>query len=160
MTAYYGSNATKRDQTVPSVKVGIGEENSRVRIAYDEWAVPTAVIAISSTVDLFEIPKGARVLDAVCVAPDQGSTGTGKLGWLASAETSGGSPLEAADDDGLIPSIDFKTNAAMTRGGSTSGVAAGMGKKFTAKVRAQLTITEAFDVGTGTIKCWALFVID
>ncbi len=155
MTAYYGVNATLRDQTVPSGKVGVGEERGRLRVAYDEWAVPAAVIAISSTVDLFEIPKGARVLNAFCAAPDQGTTGTGKLGWLVSDDA-----VEAADDDGLVASIDFKTNAALTSGGSTSGVAAGIGKKFTAKVRAQLTITEAFDAGTGTIKCWALFVIE
>lgn len=155
MTAYYGVNATLRDQTVPSGKVGVGEERGRVRLAYDEWAVPAAVIAISSTVDLFEIPKGARVIDAFCIAPDQGTTGTGKLGWLVSDDAA-----EAADDDGLIASIDFKTNAAMTNGGSTSGYAAGMGKKFTAKVRAQLTITEAFDAGTGTIKCGALYILD
>ncbi len=155
MTAYYGVNATLRDQTVPSGKVGVGEERGRVRVAYDEWAVPGAVIAISSTVDLFEIPKGARVLNAFCAAPDQGTTGTGKLGWLASDDA-----VEAADDDGLIAAIDFKANAACTQGAVLGSLAAGLGKKFTAKVRAQLTITEAFDVGTGTIKCWALFVIE
>lgn len=155
MTAYYGVNATQRDQTVPAGKVLVGEERGRVRVALDEWAVPAAVIAINSTVDLFEIPKNARVLNAFCAAPDQGTTGTGKLGWLVSDDAA-----EAADDDGLIAAIDFKANAAVTQGAVLGSRAAGVGKKFTAKVRAQLLITEAFDAGTGTITCWALYVLD
>ncbi len=161
MSAYYGTNATLRDQTLPSGKVGIGEANGRVRIAYDEWAVPAAVIAINSTVDLFELPKGARVLNAFVSAPDQGTTGTGKLGWLASPDLdSAGVTLEAADDDALVVSIDFKANAATTQGARTTDRAACMGHKMLGKVRAQLTITEAFDAGTGTICAWAFYVLD
>lgn len=154
-TAYYGVNATLRDQTVPAAKCGVGEVNGRMRVAYDEWAVPAAAITISSTVDLFEIPKGARVLNAFVSAPDQGTTGTGKLGWLVSDDA-----LEAADDDALITSIDFKTNAASTQGCNTSARPAGIGHKMLAKVRAQLTITEAFDAGTGTISAWCTYIVD
>lgn len=160
-TAYYGVNATLRDQTVPSAKCGVGEVNGRVRVAYDEWAVPTAVISINSTVDLFEIPKGARVLNAFVSAPDQGTTGTGALGWLASPDLdSSGVTLEAATSTGLVVSIDFKANAATTQGARTTDRAACMGKKFLGKVRAQLTITEAFDAGTGTICAWCFYVLD
>jgi len=155
MTAYYGTNATLRDQTVPSGKCGVGEVNGRLRIAYDEWAVPAAVIAINSTVDLFEIPKDARVLECVMTYPDQGTTGTGKLGWLASDDA-----VEAADDNGLLLSIDFKTAADSVSAVNASTPPAGLGKKFAAKVRAQLLIDEAFDAGTGTIKCWVMYILD
>jgi len=155
MTAYYGTNATLRDQTVPSGKCGVGEVNGRLRVAYDEWDVPAAVIALSSTVDLFEIPSGARVLQAYCSFPDQGTTGTAKLGWLASDDA-----VEAADLSGFIASIDMKTAADTVNMADASTPPAGMCKKFTAKCRAQLGITEAFDAGTGTIKAWIYYILD
>lgn len=154
MTAYKGTNATLRD-AVPSSKAGLGETNGRLRIAYDDWAVPAAVIAINSTVDLMMIPAGARVLECVMSYPDQGTTGTGKLGWLVSDDA-----VEAADDNGLLLSIDFKTAADSVSAVNASTPPAGLGKRFSSAVKVQLLIDEAFDAGTGTISCWVMYIQD
>jgi hypothetical protein len=149
MATVYGVNATKRDVNVPADKIAAGEVNGKVMVAYDEYTASGA-LSNGDVIKLMKIPKGARLLDAVVQADDLGTTGTGKLGWEA-----GASAAEAADDDGIIASLDFNTAAARTR----MTTAAGVMKKFTEEVQVSLTLTAA-TTAAGSIKVYLMYVVD
>lgn len=61
MTAYYGTNSTKRSNTVPPAIVDNGEFGGRVRVSYDEITTTTAMTT-SDTIEVGVLPVGARVL--------------------------------------------------------------------------------------------------
>lgn len=163
-TAYYGAQYTDAFVDVPSDKIQQGDNGGKPRREFFSWAVPAAAITISSTVNLCKIPKGARVYNAVLEFPDQGTTGTATLGWLIAAELdSSGTTLEIADADGLLTTVDLKTAAdsvSMRQQMEAGGSNAGSMKKFAAEVVVQLAISEAFDVGVGTIKGYVEYIID
>ena len=157
MATYYGAEYTDAFQDVPSEKIQPPKHKGKKYVEYFSWAVPAAAITLNSVVNLCKIPTGALVLNAVLQFPDQGTTGTAILGWAASADlqSDGSTPVEAADDNGLLTTVDMKAAAdtvtmeeQMQGGGSNAGFL----KQFSAEVTAQLTISEAFDAGTGTVK--------
>lgn len=147
MATVYGANATKRDNTVPSQKIPAGEVRGIKRIAYDSYAAAGALTS-GDIIKLMKIPAGARVLHAEVVADDLGTTGTAKLGWAA-----GSSGAEAADDDGLVASIDLNAAAART----AMALEAGKFKEFSEEVQVQLVLT-ANTTAAGNIKVLIEFV--
>lgn len=157
MASLYASNYTNAYRNVPSSKYNAGDFYGRVHVLIDSY---TAAGALSSGDVIYfgKIPKGAKVINALLSHDDLGTTGTGKLGWAASAELSAGSAVEAADDDGLIASIDFNTAANIPFAWENVPVP-GVAKDFAAEVDVTLTLTAA-TTAAGSITCMIFFVVD
>lgn len=163
MATLYGSQYAANYNTVPNQRTQAGDQNAAVKRIYFSYAVAAAVIALNDVIKLARLPKGARIYNAALKFPDQGTTGTSTLGWAASPELSGGSAVEAADDDGLLTTVDMKAArdfVTLTQQMEAGGNVAGHLKKFAAEVDVQLKITEATDVGTGTIEGYIEFTLD
>lgn len=155
MATYNGAQYQAAYESVPSSKIAPGDDGGTVRRKYFSWAVPAAAIPLNSTIALCKVPKGARVYDAVIQFPDQGTTGTGVLGWAA-----GGA--ESADDDGFLTTVDMKAArdaASMQHQMIAGGNNAGFLKEFSDEVDVELKVTEAFDAGTGTIRGYIEYVL-
>lgn len=152
MATFYGVNRTK-NRAVPQQLAEQGEVNGRVHVMYDEYS-PATVVANASVIEFgAPLPPGARVLNAFISFPDQGTTGTGILGWAATTD-------EVADPNGYMAAISFKAAADSFSMIATDADVPGVGKKFTAPAQTILTLDEAIDAGTGTIKVWLEYIID
>lgn len=152
MATLYGKNKTKL-RASPAQLIEQGEVGGRVHVMYDEYD-PATVVALNDVIEFgAPLPPGARVLNAFISFPDQGTTGTATLGWAATSD-------EVADTDGYMASISLKAAADSFSMIATDANVPGVGKKFTAPAQTILTITEAIDAGTGTIKVWLEYIID
>lgn len=152
MATFYGKNRTK-NRALPAQLAEQGEVSGRLHVMYDEYD-PATVVANASVIEFGPaLPAGARVLNAFISFPDQGTTGTATLGWAATAD-------EVADDNGYMASISLKAAADSFSMIATDADVPGVGKKFTAAAQTILTLTEAIDAGTGTIKVWIEYIID
>lgn len=153
LTTVYGVNATKRDVTVPSVKIPANESYGRVRFVYDEYTVDTAdEFGTSGLINCMKIPKGAKLVGAQVVCPATGATGIFDIGWAADA-----AGVVTADADGIFAGIDPGAAAV----NSNLLAAAGAFKTFDAEVQVQIDCTEVTaDMGTLTIKLGLFFVVD
>ncbi len=168
-----GTNRTLWGSNVPSEKAPAGENPGKVHWLYDDYSWATDSV-IADVVTLMQIPKGARIVDAVVKANDHGSAGQYDIGYAASAELdSAGSAVEAADDDALFNEFNPEGtggNVASLGGGGLLGgtgigavntAGAALFKSFSAAVNVTITVTEASNVGTGVnIKLGVAYVID
>lgn len=160
LTTVSGANVTLKE-SVPAEKLDVSTNYGRVRVLYDSYAVDTAdEFGTSGLIRLFEIPKGARLIDFEVSMPAAGATGIFDIGWAASDELdSDGNPLEAADADGIIQQVDPGA-AAVNRQKMLSTVPGYM-KKFAGAVEVQADCTEATaDSGGDTFEFLALIVVD
>lgn len=135
MATVYGVNATKRDNQFVKDLVPQGEYGGNVRVAYDYYTAPGAVIA-TGDIKLMKLPAGARVVGVMAKWEDHGTTGAMTLGWEANG-------TETVDADGLIAAIDL-TSA----GTSVTLASAGMFQKFSAETQISLTVGTATDAST------------
>lgn len=150
-----GVNRTLRTAAPPS-KIPAGEERGRVHWYYDEYAWTTNSV-IGDVVTLMTIPKGARVVDAIVTMNDNGTAGQYDIGYAASADG-----LEAVSAaaffDEFNPEGTGGNSASLGGGGLTGGTGIGavapgsaLFKKFLADVNVTVTVTEASNVGAGTL---------
>ena len=132
MTAYYGSNATKRDVTVPAQKIGPGEKDGRVHFAYDSYtfAATTAPdLAVSDTINFMKIPANARVIGGFFrIDQSLGGSAVISVGW-----TDNGS--DSADEDGFFDAIDCTSAVSSVLGAKAAED--GHGKQFAAETQVQ-----------------------
>lgn len=158
MATKYGTYSSDRLEDVPSTKIPADVQHGRIRIAYDEYTF-TADLAAADVIHMGLLPKGARVVGYWLKADDlDASGGTLDLGWAASSETSGGSAVEAADDDGFLSNVDV--TSAITIGHQDQENMTGLGKKFSAEVAIQVKIEGDTDVTSGTLKTCVFYVVD
>lgn len=152
MANKYGVNATKRDVSVPSVKIAPGEVGGAVQFAYDEYSL-TADLAANDVIKLMKLPAGARVLDVVVNSADldSGATGEIKVGWAANG-------VDAADDDGFITALDIHT-AAAAKAMSSLQAAAGYFKKFTVETQVEIVISGDTNATSGKIMLGVQYVV-
>ena len=101
---------------------------------------------------MMKLPKGARVLDAVLVTDDLGTTGTLDVGWEATAD-------EVADPNGFLNAIDVNSAAAINKMSTTAGYP-GMLKQFSAEAQISITASQATTATTGTIELVVYYVVD
>ncbi len=154
MANRYGTNATNITN-VPADKAGTGEIGGRVRWIYDELNY-TALLANADVIYLGGlIPKGARVLDAILMFSDAGTTGSCNVGWLASADG-----VEVADADGFMAAVNMNTAADTIKASDNLANAPGIFKKFAAPVQPVVTMTAAGDAATGSVKLAICYIID
>jgi len=152
MAEKFGVNATKRDVTVPSVKIDVQDQHGRMRVAKDSYVL-AGELALNDTVVMMELPAGAKVYDVQFSSPDLGTTGELDIGWQASAD--GG---EVADPNGFMDGVDVTSAVERQQMLSTD---AGYLKEFTEKVKVEIVATTATDVGdTLEIELVIYYVVD
>lgn len=154
MATLYGTNATNRDVTVPSVKIAAGDQYGRIHVSYDEYALVGAVLGASDVIYMAKIPAGARLHNAVFSFPDMGTTGTCTVGWLASADA-----VESASASGLLGTVDLNTAAkAVTI--LQEAASPGLFKSFASEVQVVINMSQATTATTGTLKLAIYYSID
>lgn len=161
MATVYGVEATKIHNTTPSGKADVGTLGGNVRLHYDKYTLTADLSANDIIVMNGLLPKGARVIDAFVKHADLDTTGgTIDFGWAASEELSGGSAVEAADDDGWIANADVATAADTIYASINQANAPGIGKKFSAAVQPQIKIEGDTDATSGDIETFIYYVVD
>ena len=141
----------KIDST-PSEKVKANELAGRVRVAFAEYEAS----AEQSTIHMFSIPNGARLLSGSVAYDALGSSTTISVGYAAHTKADG--TTEAADVD------QYKAAAASTSAQSVAVLdTIALDKNAVTdanKDGVPVTVTLAGANGTGTIQLQMLYVID
>ena len=137
---------------VPSEKVKTNELTGRVRVAFAEYEAS----AKQSTINMFTIPNGARLLSGSVAYDALGSSTTISVGYAAHTKSDG--TTEAADVD------QYKAAAASTSAQSVAVLdTIALDKNAITdanKDGVPVTVTLAGANGTGTIQLQMLYVID
>ena len=138
--------------STPSQKVKTNEPSGRVRIAFAEYEAS----AEQSTINMFSIPNGARLLSGSVAYDALGSSTTISVGYAAHTKADG--TTEAADVD------EYKAAAASTSAQSVAVLdTIALGKNAVTdadKDGVPVTVTLAGANGTGTIQLQTLYAID
>jgi hypothetical protein len=140
LTNVYGVNYLASRVTVPSSKIG-GGENGGVKYVIREKFTFDADGGSSETVKLARLPAGAMVVAARVFGPDLGGTGTFELGNSASVD---GSATDALDVDSFIDAGDSSGQAfdVSDKDSAQRGPAIGL-VRFSTPVDVILTLTGA-----------------
>ena len=138
--------------STPSQKVKTNELSGRVRIAFAEYEAS----AEQSTIHMFSIPNGARLLSGTVAYDALGSSTTISVGYAAHNKADG--TTEAADVD------QYKAAAASTSAESVAVLdTIALDKNAVTdadKDGVPVTVTLAGANGTGTIQLQMLYAID
>ena len=138
--------------STPSQKVKTNELSGRVRIAFAEYEAS----AEQSTIHMFSIPNGARLLSGTVAYDALGSSTTISVGYAAHTKADG--TTQALDVD------EYKAAAASTSAESVAVLdTIALGKNTVTdadKDGVPVTVTLAGANGTGTIQLQMLYVID
>lgn len=149
MATVYSKNATKI-ASVPMSRADQGEVAGRVHVMYDEYQPAAAAVALATVVEFQQLPAGARVLDVIVSFPDQGTTGTFKMGYKANG-------VEAADDDAFFATGTSFKAADDTFSMQDGANMPGFGIKFSALTTPTITLTEATDASSTTVP-WKVMI--
>tara|TARA_X000001382_G_scaffold40762_2_gene27331 strand:+ start:785 stop:1234 length:450 start_codon:yes stop_codon:yes gene_type:complete len=137
---------------VPVVKLDTNELGGRVRIAFAEYEAS----AEQSTITMFAIPNGARLLSGAVSYDALGSSTTISVGYAAHTKADG--TAQALDVD------EFKAAAASTSAQSVVVLdTIALGKNSVTDANGDgvpVTVTLAGANGTGTIQLQMLYAID
>jgi hypothetical protein len=141
-----------KTQSTPSVKLNTNELAGRVRVAFAEYEAD----AEQSTITMFTIPNGARLLSATVSHDALGSSTTLSVGNAA-----------YTDADGTAVALDvdaYKAAAASTAATSSDAlVTMALGKNAVVDANEDglpVTVTLAGDNCTGTIQLQLFYVLD
>ena len=138
--------------SVPSVKVKTNELAGRVRVAFAEYEATTE----QSTITMFVIPNGARLLSGVVSHDALNSSTTLSVGYGAHTKADG--TTQALDVD------EYKAAAASTSATSSDVlVTMALGKNTVTDANEDgvpVTVTLAGADGAGTIQLQMFYVID
>lgn len=135
-------------------KVRAQDVYGKVRYVAASFDSGTDTLGTTALLKMFQLPKGAKVIDMALTSPDLGSTGDLDVGWGASTETDeDGTVLEAADPDGFWADLDV--NAAALERTRLASSAHGFHKRFNAAVDVEITVPEATTAaGEILLECW------
>lgn len=157
MATLYGVNATNRDVTKPSVKIRANQEHGRLRVKHDSITF-AAELAAADVINMMKLPKGAK-LYGVRMDNEAIDANDIDVGWAASVEESSGSPVEAADPNGILDAADW-TFAGIVKMEDSQGNA-GQDKEFDAEVQIQILVNDASTTATGqTVKLSVYYAVD
>tara|TARA_B100001027_G_C16123162_1_gene265833 strand:- start:128 stop:577 length:450 start_codon:yes stop_codon:yes gene_type:complete len=141
-----------KSQNVPSEMIKTNELSGRVRIAFAEYEAS----AEQSTITMFTIPNGARLLSGAVSYDALGSSTTISVGYAAHTKADG--TAQALDVD------EYKAAAASTSAQSVvclDTIALGKNSVTDANENGvPVTVTLAGANGTGTIQLQMMYVID
>lgn len=151
-TTLLGANRTLWASNVPSEKIARGEGHAPLLVAYDSYTYAEAS-EVGDIITLMQLPKGAKVHNAVIYSDDNGTAGVWDLGWGASSDA-----VISADQDGFVlsfnPESDNVASMLFHSDGTGSGSLArpGLFKEFTSAVDVKLQCTEASSATSFTLK--------
>jgi hypothetical protein len=138
--------------SVPSEKVDTNELAGRVRVAFAEYEATTE----QSTITMFTIPNGARLLSGVVSHDALNSSTTLSVGYAAHTKADG--TAQALDVD------EYKAAAASTSATSSDAlVTMALGKNSVVDANEDglpVTVTLAGADGAGTIQLQMFYVLD
>jgi|TARA_B110000971_G_scaffold153108_1_gene156298 hypothetical protein len=138
--------------SVPSEKVDTNELAGRVRVAFAEYEAATE----QSTITMFTIPNGARLLSGVVSHDALNSSTTLSVGYAAHTKADG--TAQALDVD------EYKAAAASTSATSSDAlVTMALGKNSVVDANEDglpVTVTLAGADGAGTIQLQMFYVLD
>jgi predicted RNA methylase len=138
--------------STPSEKLDTNELSGRIRVAFAEYEAS----AEQSTITMFTIPNGARILSGSVSYDALGSSTTISVGHAAYVNSAG--TVVALDVD------EYKAAAASTSAQSVvSADTIALGKNSVVNANEDglpVTVTLAGDDGTGTIQLQMFYVID
>ncbi len=144
MATLYGVNATKRDVTVPAVKIPPGEISGDIQVAYDQYT-STGAVTTSDTIKMMKLPAGCRIHNVVMNFTDFGTTGAFNVGF----EDNG---VEAADADAFFAAADVNTAAGTLSMINVSGAAvAGLFAELSAETQVVI-VPSTNTTAAGTVK--------
>ncbi len=148
----YSVQKTKWSQNNPTERVKTNEQAGRLRVAYATYEAS----AEQSTIEMFNLPNGARIVAGYLGHDALGSSTTLSVGFAAYTSSAGASV--SADVDA------YKAAAASTADAVTAFPAT-MAKLAMSEVDANqdglpVTFTLAGANGTGTISCEMFYVVD
>lgn len=153
MATTYSVQKTKWDQNSPKEFVKPNEQHGRIRIAYALYEASAVAVG---TIEMFNLPNGARILSGEVVHDALGSSTTLSVGHAAYVNSAG--TVVALDVD------EFKAAAASTSI-TTVGCAltSALGKNSVVDANEDgmpITIVTAGAAATGTIELTMLYVVD
>lgn len=141
-----------KTQSTPSVKLNTNELAGRVRVAFAEYEAATE----QSTITMFTIPNGARLLSATVSHDALNTSTTLSVGYAAHT-----------DADGTAVALDvdaYKAAAASTAATSSDAlVTMALGKNAVVNANEDglpVTVTLAGADGAGTIQLQMFYVLD
>ena len=148
----YSVQKTKWSQNNPTERVKTNEQAGRLRVAYATYEAS----AEQSTIEMFNLPNGARIVAGYLGHDALGSSTTLSVGFAAYTSSAGASV--SADVDA------YKAAAASTADAVTAFPAT-MAKLAMSEVDANqdglpITVTLAGGNGTGTISLEMFYVVD
>tara|TARA_R110000803_G_scaffold27832_2_gene64770 strand:- start:1173 stop:1634 length:462 start_codon:yes stop_codon:yes gene_type:complete len=153
MATTYSAQKTKWDQSTPAVKIKTNEEAGRVRIAYASYEASAVAVG---TIEMFNLPNGARILSGEVVHDALGGSTTVSVGHAAYNNAAG--TAVALDVDS------YKVAAASTAI-ATVAIAATSALGRNSVIDADgtgipITVVTAGAAATGTIELTMLYVVD
>ncbi len=151
MTSLYGANYTNAYVDVPASPYPAGEHNGKVRVLYDSYTLPSAIVAANDTISIGKLPAGARVINAQIFIPaSMGATGIFDVGYAANG-------VDSADPNAFILAADAGGQAVL--GVPTLG-SVGLFKKFSVETEIIITCTELTVATSGIIHCAIEYIMD
>ena len=153
MATTYSVQKTKWSQNSPKDFIKPNEIHGRVRIAYALYEASAVAVG---TIEMFNLPNGARILSGELVHDALGGSTTASVGHAAYVNSAG--TVVALDVD------EYKAAAAST-GIVTVGIAAtsALGRNSVVDANEDgipITVVTAGAAATGTIELTMLYVVD
>tara|TARA_B100000214_G_C23709538_1_gene509070 strand:+ start:109 stop:561 length:453 start_codon:yes stop_codon:yes gene_type:complete len=148
----YSVQKTKWSQNNPTERVKTNEQAGRLRVAYATYEAS----AEQSTIEMFNLPNGARIVAGYLGHDALGSSTTLSVGFAAYTSSAGAS---------VSADVDAYKAAAASTADQVVAFPATMAKLAMSEVDANqdglpVTVTLAGANGTGTISCEMFYVVD
>ena len=148
----YSVQKTKWSQNNPTERVKTNEQAGRLRVAYATYEAN----AEQSTIEMFNLPNGARIVAGYLGHDALGSSTTLSVGFAAYTSSAGAS---------VSADVDAYKAAAASTADAVAAFPATMAKLAMSEVDADqdglpVTVTLAGANGTGTISCEMFYVVD
>ena len=148
----YSVQKTKWSQNNPTERVKTNEQAGRLRVAYATFEAS----AEQATIEMFNLPNGARIVAGYLGHDALGSSTTLSVGFAAYTNSAGAS---------VSADVDAYKAAAASTADQVVAFPATMAKLAMSEVDANqdglpVTVTLAGANGTGTISCEMFYVVD
>lgn len=153
MATTYSAQKTKWDQSTPAVKIKTNEEAGRVRIAYASYEASAVAVG---TIEMFNLPNGARILSGEVVHDALGGSTTVSVGHAAYNNAAGTAvaldvdAYKAAAASTAIATVAIAATSALGRNSVIDADGTGI----------PITVVTAGAAATGTIELTMLYVVD
>ena len=153
MATTYSVQKTKWDQNTPTEKTKTNESAGRVRVAYALYEASSMAVG---TIEMFNLPNGARILSGELVHDALGGSTTASVGHAAYTNAAGTAvdadvdEYKAAAASTSITTVDIAATSALGRNSVVDADQDGI----------PITVVIAGAASTGTIELTMSYVVD